>query len=146
MLKQNDGRGIYIFSQPEKQSEKAHMFFVNHLGKFGLVIILFLILLLIIEIEAFSLKFILFSLIFVSLLTYLSAKFHRKFAYKVIIDFRSRKVKFHMYRSEDVIMANFDEIRTKRVPRHVVFVFNDRKVFYRGLEDNELLKCLNKMS
>ncbi len=145
MLKQNDGRGIYIFSQSEKQSEKAHMFFVNHLGKFGLVIILFLISLFIIEREAFSLKFMLFSLILVSLITYLSAKFHRKFAYKVIIDFGSRKVKFHMYRSEDVIMANFDEIRTKHVPGHVVFFFNDRKVFYRGLVDNELLKCLNKI-
>ena len=146
MLKQNYERGIYIFSNSEKQSQKAHIFFVNHLGKFGLVIILFLVSLFIIEREAFSLMFMLFSLLFVSLLTYLSTQFHKKFAYKIIINFGSRKIKFHMYRSEDAIMVNFDEIKTKRGPGHVVFLLNDRKVFYRGLENDELLQCVNKMS
>ena len=80
MLKEQQGRDVCIFSQSEKQSEKAHMFFVDHLGKFGLVISLFLISLFVIDRGSFSLKFILFSLIFVGLLTYLTIKFHKKFA------------------------------------------------------------------
>jgi hypothetical protein len=122
------------------------MFFVKHLGKFGLAIILFLITLHAIDKEALGLKFMLFCLVFVVLLTYLAAKFHERFAHKLIFDFVSRKLKFHMYRSEDAIEANFEDLRTKIMPGHVIFIFKDRKIFYRGRESGELLDCLNRIS
>ena len=146
MTKVNDEGGMHIFSQSENHSQKAHMFFVNHLGKAGLVIVLFLISLFMMNSETFSVKFMLFSLTFVSLLTYLAAKFHQKFAHKVIIDFGSREVRFYMYRSGDVIVADFDEMIIKKVPGHVVFILKDRKILYRGQESNELFNCLNRIS
>jgi len=146
MLIKNNERGICILSHSEKLSEKAHMFFVRNLGKFGLAIILFLIVLHAIDEEALGLKFMLFGLGFVGLLTYLAVKFHERFAHKLVFDFGSRKLKFYMYRSEDVIEANLEDIRTKLIPGHVIFIFKDRKIFYRGSEDSELLDCLNRIS
>ena len=142
----NDEKGIRILSHSETYSEKAHMFFVSHLGKFGLAIILFLIVLHAIDKEALGLKFMLFGLVFVGLLTYLALKFHEKFAHKLVFDFGSRRLKFYMYRSEDVIEANFEDIRTKLILSHVIFILKDRRIFYRGSEDSELLDCLNRIS
>ena len=146
MLKEKQGRDVYIFSQTEKQSEKAHMYFVNHLGKFGLVISLFLISLFIIDGESFNLKFILFSLIFVGFLTYLASRFHQKFAHKIIIDFGHHTFTFYIYRSSNVIIASIDEVKVKILPRHIVFLVNNKKIFYRNTEDSDLLHCLNKIS
>ena len=146
ILKENGEKNVYIFSRSEGTSEKAHMFFVTHLGKVGFATSLFLISLFVIDRESFSLNFIVFSIIFVGLLTYIAIQFHRKFAHKVVIDSRSRKVEFHMYRGEDIIMADIGEIRTKLVPGHVVFSLKDRKILYRRTEDNELVNCLNKLS
>jgi hypothetical protein len=50
-----------------------------------------------------------------------------------------------MYRSKDIIVASLGEVRAKIVPEHVIFFLNDRKIFYRGTKDNDLLDCINKM-
>ena len=146
MLIENEERGICILSHSETHSERAHMFFVRHLGKFGLAIILFLIILHAIDREALGLNFMLFGLVFVVLLTYLAVKFHERFAHKLIFDFVSRKLKFYMYCSNDVIEANFEDIQTTVMPDHVIFIFKDRKIFYRRPENGELLGCLNRIS
>ena len=146
MLIENGERGICILSHSETNSEKAHMFFVRHLGKFGLAIILFLIILHAMDKEALGLGFMLFGLVFVVLLTYLAMKFHERFAHKLIFDFVSRKLKFYMYCSNDVIEANFEDIQTTVMPDHVIFIFKDRKIFYRRPENGELLDCINRIS
>ena len=146
MLIENEERGICILSHSETHSERAHMFLVRHLGKFGLAIILFLIILHAIDREALGVNFMLFGLVFVVSLTYLAVKFHERFAHKLIFDFVSRNLKFYMYRSKDVIEANFEDIRTKIIPGHVIFIFKDRKIFYRRPENGELLHCLNRIS
>ena len=146
MLIENDEREICILAHPETHSERAHMFFVRHLGKFALAIILFLMVLHAIDKEALGLNFMLFGLVFVVLLTYIAIKFHRRFAHKLIFDFVSRKLKFYMYRSKDVIEANFEDVRTKIMPRHIIFIFKDRKIFYRRPQNGELLDCLNRIT
>jgi heme/copper-type cytochrome/quinol oxidase subunit 4 len=62
MLKENHNRDVYVCSHSEKPSEKAHMFFVNHLAKFGLIVILFLISVFITDRQSFTQKFIAFSI------------------------------------------------------------------------------------
>ena len=146
MLIENGERGICVLSHSETNSEKAHMFFVRHLGKFGLAIILFLIILHVIDKESLGLSFMLFGLMFVVLLTYLAIKFHKRFAHKLIFDFVSRKLKFYMYCSNDVIEANFEDIQTTMMPGHVIFIFKDRKIFYRRPANGELLDCINRIS
>lgn len=146
MLTDNDERGICILSHSETLSEKAHTLFVSHLGKFGLAIILFLIVLHLIDKKALGMKFMLFGVVFIGLLTYLAVKFHERFAYKLVFDFGSRKLKFYMYRSEEAIETNFEEVRTKLIAGHAIFFFDDKKIFYRRMEDSKLLDCLNRIS
>ena len=68
-----------------------------------------------------------------------------KFAYKIIVDFNSRKVQLHLHRSETIVTVDFDDIESIRVNGYIIFTLKERKVFYNDLQDSNLLKCLNKI-
>ncbi|MEA1949163.1 MAG: hypothetical protein U9N83_17910, partial [Thermodesulfobacteriota bacterium] len=115
------------------------------LDKFAWVCILFVIAFTILKVGYLS-SYGIITLIFLCIIPYLYGKILQKFAYKIVVDFESREVRLYMYRSDAIITANFDDIRSIRVNGYIIFVFKERKVFYNGLQNNELLKCLNKIT
>lgn len=136
-MKMNSDRRVSVFSHSEGLSEKAHELFVTHLGKVGLGTATFLVLLFTIEGQSFSLTFMALSLAFVAALTLLAILFHRKFAKKIVFDPKSREVEFHLYRRNQAIVADIDQVNAKQVPGHVIFRYDGRKIWYRCTEDND---------
>jgi hypothetical protein len=134
----NDSRdGVYSFSQ-----SSTNIFIANHLDKFAWICILFLTLFTIIKVGYLSLYGI-GVLILLCTITYLFGKILNNFVYKIILDFNSRRVRFHTYRKEDIIVVDFEDIKSIRVNGYIILAINERKVFYNNLHNSDLLKCLN---
>jgi len=136
----NDSReGIYSFSQ-----SRAKRLIANHLDKLIWVCILFLAAFTIVKIGYLSLYGTIL-LLFLCTISYLFGSIQNKFAYKIILDFNSRKVELHMHRSESIIAVDFEDIKSIRVNGYIIFALQERKVFYNDLQNNNLLRCLNKI-
>ena len=69
----------------------------------------------------------------------------RKFAYKITIDFESRQIEFYMFRDRDVVTSNFDDIISIKVNFYITFIMENRKIFYKDVQDRELLSVLTKI-
>lgn len=139
MIKENFGGETYSFSQSNLQR-----FIANHLDKFIWVCVFFVIAFTIAKVGYLSPYGIIISL-FLCVIPYLYGKIQQKFAYKIIADFESRKIRLHMHRNDAVITADFDDIKSIRVNGYIIFVLKERKVFYNDLQNNELFNCLNKV-
>lgn len=139
MINGNSGEEVYSFSQSSLQR-----FIANHLDKFVWVCIFFAIAFTIVRVGYLSPYGIIIS-IFLCIIPYLYGKIQQKFAYRIIVDFDSRKVRLHMHRSEAIIIADFDDIKGIRVNGYIIFVLKEKKVFYNDLRNNRLLNCLNKI-
>jgi hypothetical protein len=69
----------------------------------------------------------------------------RKFAFKISIDFESQKIQFHMYRSNELIELNFNQIDEIRINGYVIFKLCDKKIFYKSLQNNKLFERINRI-
>ena len=128
-----------MFSQP-----KFYIFFVNHGGKICFALVLFMFCVAIVADRGSEFLYRLTQgLIVLSILIYLTGRILRKFAYKIVVDFEARKIKFHMNRSGDVIVTGFDDVECIRVNAYIIFILKNKKVFYSGAATNEILACLN---
>lgn len=139
-MKNNDsGDGIYSFSQ-----SKSKRFIANYLDKIVWVCILFLAAFTIVKIGYLSLygAIILFFLCTIAILF---SKMQQKFAYKIIVDFNSRKVRFHMHRSDIIITAGFDDINSIKINGYIILALKEKKIFYNDLKNSNLLNFLNKI-
>jgi len=76
---------------------------------------------------------------------YFYRRVQRNFAYKINLDFESHKVQLYIYKSEAIITVDFGDIKGIRVNGYIIFVLEDKKIFYNDLQNNELLSCLNKI-
>ena len=132
-------RGIYSFSQSNLQR-----FVANHLDKFILGCIFFIFTFTILKIGYLS-TYAIIILVFLCIIPYIFGKIQQKFAYKVIVDFESRRLRLHMHRSAAVVTANFDDIQNIRVNGYIIFVLKERKVFYNDLQNRDLFNCLTKI-
>ena len=139
MVEEKLSKEICSFSQSNLQR-----FIANHLDKFAWACIVFIIAFTIIRVGHFSIYGIIL-LVFLCFIPILYARIHQKFAYEIIMDFKSRKVTLHMYRSEAIITTIFDDIKSIRVNGYIIFVLKERKVFYSDLQKSELFSCLNKI-
>ena len=130
---------LYSFSQ-----SSSKRFLANYLDKIVWICILFLIAFTISKVGYLSLYGIII-LFFLCTIPILFSKIQNKFAHKIIVDFNSRKIRLHMNRSEHIVKAAFDDIKSIRVNGYIIFTLKERKVFYNDLQDSNLLKCLNKI-
>jgi len=137
---ERDQNNQRIFSQPELQK-----FFGNNLEKFLLALGLLIILTFLIYKNNLNIIGVILALFFlgVSILGFI--KIQRRFAYKIVVDFGSRKLQLHMYKSDDIITEDFDAIQKIRVNGYIIFKFHDRTIYYNDLQDINLLECLNKI-
>ena len=140
MINEKVGGKTHLFSHSNLQR-----FIANYLDKFAWVCIFIVIAVTILKVGYLS-SYGIIILIFLCIIPYLYGKILQKFAYKIVVDFDSREVRLYMYRSDAIITANFDDIRSIRVNGYIIFVFKERKVFYNDLQNNELLKYLNKIT
>ena len=124
---------------------RLQRFLANNIEKLVLIFMLLIIFVFIISKENLNPKGLIQILLFLSILIYTFVKVQRKFAYKIVVDFESRKVRLHMHRSDAVITADFDDIKKILVNGYIVFFLKERKVFYNDLRDNELFNCLNRI-
>lgn len=141
MLEESGERATYTFSQP-----KLYQFFVNHGAKICLALLSVLFLIAMIQNKgAGYLNRSIHIIIFISVLIYLTGRLLRKFAYKIIVDLESHNITFFMNRTEDNIKVDFDAVRDIRVNGYIIFVLNERKIFYSGKPSKEILACLNRI-
>jgi len=141
MLEESGERATYTFSQP-----KLYEFFVNHGAKICLALLSLLFLIAMIQNKgAGYLNRSIHIIIFISVLIYLTGRLLRKFAYKIIVDLESHNIRFFMNRTEDSIKVDFDAVREIRVNGYIIFVLNERKIFYSGKPSKEILACLNQI-
>lgn len=120
-------------------------FIANYLDKFAWVCIFFIMAFTIAKVGYLS-SYGIIILIFLFFITYLYGKIQQKFAYKIIVDFESNKVRLHMHRSNKVVESDFDDIKSIGVNGYVIFALKDRKVFYNDLQNYELFNCLNEIT
>ena len=139
MIDENAGRETYSFSQSNLQR-----FIANHLDKFIWICVFTIIALTIAKVGYLSAYGIIVSL-FLCMIPYLYVKFQEKFAHRIIIDFTSREIRLHMHRSNAVITADFDDIKSIRANGYIIFVLKERKIFFNDLRNNELFYCLNRI-
>ena len=141
MIEENDRDCLYTFSQP-----KSIIFVVKHGGKICLAILLFMFLVSLVDNkESGYFNRSVHVIIILGILIYLVGRFLKKFAYKILLDFKSRKIRFYMNRSKDIVTINFDDVQRIRVNGYIIFVFEEGKVLYSGELSNEILTCLNKI-
>ena len=139
MINEKVGGKTHLFSHSNLQR-----FIANYLDKFAWVCIFIVIAVTILKVGCLS-SYGIITLIFLCIIPYLYGKILQKVAYKIVVDFESCEVQLSMYRSDAIITTNFDGIRSIRVNGYIIFVLKERKVFYNDLQNNELLKCLNKI-
>jgi Ca2+/Na+ antiporter len=138
MIKENELKGTYSFSH-----FAGYVFVIKHLEKFLILTILIIVL------AAYkgNLDIIvtICAILLLCLLYYCVEKLLKKSAYKINIDFKSRQLRFHMNRSEDIISITFDDIKNIIVNFHITFLLEEKKILYNDLQNKELLNCLNKI-
>jgi len=139
MVNEDIGGETRSFSQSDLKR-----FIANYLDKFAWICIFFLITFTIAKVGYLS-AYGVIILISLYIISFLYGKIQQKFAYKIVANFDSRKVRLHMYRSDAIITADFDEIRSIRINGYIIFVLKERKVFYNDLGNHELFNCLNKI-
>jgi hypothetical protein len=139
MIKEKVIGQTYSFSQSNLQR-----FIANYLDKFAWVCIFFAVAFGIARVKSLSAYGITIAIL-LCMIPYLYARIQKKFAYKIVVDFHSRKVRLHMHRSDAVIIAHFDDIKSILVNGYIIFVLKNKRVFYNDLQNNELLDCLNRI-
>lgn len=122
----------------------AALFFANNFEKFSIVVcvILFICGFLLNNSNFYGLFALIFFLI---LLTFAFIKVANKFVHKIVIDFNSQKIELHMFRSNEAILRSFAALKKIRVNGYIIFIFDNKKVFYNDLRNLELFECLNKV-
>jgi hypothetical protein len=141
MIKQRPRQELYIFSQP-----KFYLLLVNHGGKICLIILLVMMIVAIFQYRDYEhLSKAFHGIIILVVFAYITVRILGKFANKIIIDFESEKLDFHMNRSDDMISATFEKIKNIRVNGYIIFHIENRKIFYSGAPDSEILSCLSKV-
>ena len=138
MIKKSGGKEIYTFSH-----STGYIFVVNHLGKFLLAGILIAVL----AVYKGNLNptDLIYPALFLFILYYFVESLLRKNAYKISINLETRKIKFYMNRSGDIIISDFDDVKDIIVNFHIILHLREKKILYNDLQNNELLKCLNKI-
>lgn len=135
----DNSKGIHSYLQ-----SGTKRFIADHLDKIVWICIFFLFVFTILQVGYLSLYGIIF-LLFLCLISFLFGKFQQRFAYKIIVNFTSRSVRFHMHRNKNIVEVDFDDIKSIRVNGYIIFAFNKKKIFYNDLRNSNLLKCLNKI-
>lgn len=135
----------YVFPRNNISFYKAHMAFVNNLGKFGIFTVIFLIGIFLLYSRIFSPAFMIFSIVFVLILTIAAGLVHQKFAHKIIIDFNSDQICFYLYRKNNAVFANFKEIHIKKFPRHLLFRVKGRKIIFRTAENDDIFPYIDRI-
>ena len=133
---------VYTFSKP-----KSYVFIVNNLGKIALGLVIPMIAIAFIKShDVVPLFRSIHTILFLSLLIYLTESFLKKFAYKVTLDFRSRNIRFFMNRSKDFIEVSFDDVKNIRVNGYITFSFkNETVALYSGAPNEDILTCLHRI-
>jgi Ca2+/Na+ antiporter len=138
MIKENELKGTYSFSH-----SAGYVFVIKHLGKFLILAILIIVL------AAYKgnldILVTICAILLLCLLYYCVEKLLKKSAYKINIDFKSRQLRFHMNRSEDIIYSTFDDIKNIIINFYITFLLEEKKILYNDLQNKELLNCLNKI-
>ena len=141
MTRRSGTEGVYTFSKP-----KSYVFVVNNLGKIALGLLIFMIAIVFIKFnDTVSLFRSIHTILFLSLLIYLTERFLKKFAYKVTLDFGSQNIRFFMNRSKDFIEVSFDDIKNLRVNGYITFSYGNKKILYSGAPSEDILTCLYRI-
>jgi len=134
-----NGDGIYSFSQ-----SSSKRFIANHLDKIVWVCILFLVAFTIVKVGYLSLYGIIILFLLCTIVI-LFSKIQQKFAYKIIVDFKSSNIRLYMHRSKFIITAGFDDVKSISVNGYIILALKGKKFFYNDLKNTNLLNCLNKI-
>jgi hypothetical protein len=141
MAIKNGIKEVYIFSQP-----KSYIFIVNNGGKISLGLLIAMISIALIKSNNMDSIFrSLQIIIFLCLLIYVTGIFLKKFAYKIIVDFKSKNIKFFINRRKDFIEFSFDEIKNIRVNGYIIFTLNRKKILFSAAPSKDILSCLNRI-
>lgn len=139
MMNENHSKQTCSFSQ-----SNLKRYFADHLDKFAWACILIVVVYTVVNIGYLS-TYGIIAVIILSIMVYIYVKIQQKFAYKILVDFESRMVWLHMHRSDAVIEVSFDDIKSIRINGYVIFVLDERKIFYNDLQNDDLFICLNKI-
>jgi hypothetical protein len=138
-MKRNQNN-IYIFSQTKFQK-----FLARNLEKVILLLSILILITFVINKSNLNIKGLIFSLFFLNIASLIYIKAQKKFAYKIIIDFKSKKIKLYLHRSGELITIDLDSIKKIRVNGYIIFNTKDKKVYYNDCSNIELLQILNKV-
>ena len=138
MIKENELKELYSYAH-----SAGYIFIIRHLGKY----LIFTILIIALAAYKGNLNIIvtICAILLLCLFYYCVEKLLKKSAYKIKIDFKSRQLWFFMNRSEDIISSTFDDIKNIIVNFHITFLFEEKKILYNDLQNEQLLSCLNKV-
>lgn len=128
----------YTFSLP-----KEFLCIINNGGVIFLSPIVFVLLRTIISEPLFLHRRLIICCALTAVLFFLN-KVLRKFTFKIIFDFVTEKIQFYMLRSNEFIEINFTDIKDIQVKRYITISFNDRKIYYNGDQEEELLSCIDR--
>ena len=117
-------KGVYSFSQ-----SKTQRLILNYLDKIVWILIIFIVVFTLSMVGSLSLYGII-SFLFLCTLPFLFGKIQKKFAYKVVLDFASKSIQLYMNRSNEIIELNFEDLKDIRLNGYIIFVLENRKVFY----------------
>jgi hypothetical protein len=130
---------VYSFSQPELRK-----FLSDHLDKIAWACILITIAYVIVSRKSVSSFAVILFILFASI-PFFYSWLKKKFAYKIVIDFKSSEIQLYMYRSKRIIKAGFNDLKSIRVNGYIIILLEEEKIFYNDLQNYELFECLNKI-
>ncbi len=84
----------------------------------------------------------LFLVLVFFVLHYLMHLLSRRLVFRLTINVNGRKIKFVMFKNDEIFNVRFEDIDRIYVNFYVTFVFGGRKVLYHGLENDQLINVL----
>lgn len=129
----------------ESSLTKDFIFMANHCGKIYLIASSIIILLAItFGKNSISLIGTAYVVGFLGVLTYFVRLLLKRFAYKVIINFKNGTITFFLCQGQGELIVSFEEIII-RINAYVIFVLSGKRIFYNIRENQELFNTLNKI-
>lgn len=129
---------FFVFSRP-----KSERYFIDYADKVGLFIIVVLYLAGIINGIAIKNAVGWFgTLPFILLIIFLYNPLFRRLAYRISIDSERNEFTFFMFRKRGSLSVNGQDISKIYVNFFITFFFENHKVLYTGVDDNQLLDIL----
>jgi hypothetical protein len=141
MKNTNDSKNVQFYSQP-----KGDFVFVNHAGK---IYLFFVLIMFLIPITAGKdidfIKRLSYIILIMTIILFLIGKIVRHFINQIVIDFRSSQIKLSLYRNDNTITLNFNELKYRQTNRRIIFFVSGKKLYYNGPIHDSLVKSLKKI-